>query len=89
VKAITVKFTAGDVKHIFTASDNDLSHPTRVKHERDNSLQFEENYDTAARKLCERMNWHGTLIKGELAGNLRVYVWTETHDKLHIGVRSK
>jgi hypothetical protein len=62
--------------HRIQATDNDGN---TVRIDKAGELQHEEQHDAAARALCEKMHWHGTLSKGYMlrAGVTvgRVYVW--------------
>lgn len=42
----------------------------------------QDNYALAALKLCERMNWTGTLAQGTLPNGDKVFVWVDKHDLL-------
>lgn len=54
----------------------------RVIYQVDSCDQFEDAYDNAAGKLCQKMDWHGKLQKVWLGDGQRVYVWLNEHDKL-------
>jgi len=70
-------FTRAYGPHRILATDNDGN---TVRVDKAGELQHEEQHDAAARALCEKRNWHGTLAKGYWlkAGVTvgRVYVWT-------------
>lgn len=34
-------------------------------------------FDKAAEKLCQKMGWTGTLVRGSLGPDTEVYVWVE------------
>lgn len=73
MKAITVKYNNGTYR--YTATDNDISRPTRVIVPKDDQLDTEQNYDAAAIALCRKMRWDGPLMRGQLGAAARIYVF--------------
>jgi len=69
-------FTRAYGPHRISATDNDGN---TVRVDKRSDLQLEEQHNDAARALCEKRDWHGTLAKGYWlhAGVTvgRVYVW--------------
>lgn len=70
MKAILVKRTSSGR---FVASDMDGN---RAIYQPTTDDQYEQCYDLAVMKLCDRMGWTGILVRGFLAQG-RVYVWQD------------
>lgn len=77
MKAIVTKFVpCGKVLGSrYKASDGDGN---SVYCQADDTLNVDQNHEAAARKLCKKMDWHGTLIQGSLCGVGRVWVWRQS-----------
>ena len=43
----------------------------------DHSLSSEQNHMAAARQLCEKLNWHGSLWGGHTKAGM-VFVWADS-----------
>jgi len=82
MKAITTKYHGpGNVRGSrITASDDDGN---RVVSSYDHALNSEGNHAAAARKLCQKMNWTGSLTGGHIREGM-VWVWDDEKNRLTV-----
>jgi hypothetical protein len=75
MKAITTKYH--QARYRYSASDADGN---RVYVHKKDGFNEEQNHAHAAKKLCDKMNWRGTLIGSWLKPGVWVWVWLRTVD---------
>lgn len=90
MKAITTKYH-GPTNHRGSRISASAEGGHRVTVIYDDALNMTdgENHDAAVRALCQKCNWGGTLVRGQLANGGYVYVWAHTQDTLTVGGRPK
>jgi len=82
MKAIFTKYHGpGNVKgSCISATDGE----NRVVISRECALRIEESHKQAALALCKKMNWHGTLIMGDVFKSGCVFVWDAPAERIEV-----
>lgn len=75
MKAIISEYRPGITRAArYSATDGDGN---RVSVQQRDDLNSDQNHAEAVRKLCRKMNWTGTLVKGWFKKTQWVWVWVE------------
>lgn len=82
MKAITTKFHGPTDTRGSRVSATDMD-GNRVTVNYDHSASFDDRHWAAARALCEKMNWHGELVRGSIKSG-EVFVFVSERDRFTV-----